>query len=373
LGSEANDLIWGKYISSTEVIRRAQELVDKCNRHLPKSADTSKKWVQETFGSMDDLFKNVMALHVAIFTCSWRATSGVENVFNVFKKYKKGNLKRSLLHDAVMELLEMVQRRLQNDCVLIHNHPEWFIDSRVLTNPEKDRKKKLSTRQLFLKEMMKLQDGSKCPWNDCIPFEEKKMWLLFEKSHDERQIAHLVDLNGFAWADTEDNIPPKCHSCPCYRNGRIPCIGILTVLQHLKPLVGPATISEWMGGKGLEKPELFDRRWRVDKDPTIHLSEYLLAPRTKSHERQPATHAPPVISADLSRKFQEQLERVENLNPVSKAAALARMSKSLSENEAILARFELDVKIQKMSKSLGSQRSSTIRRTVSTSLGSDTS
>jgi hypothetical protein len=121
LGSEANDLIWGKYISSTEVIRRAQELVDKCNRHLPKSADTSKKWVQETFGSMDDLFKNVMALHVAIFTCSWRATSGVENVFNVFKKYKKGNLKRSLLYDAVMELLEMVQRRLQNDCVLVQS------------------------------------------------------------------------------------------------------------------------------------------------------------------------------------------------------------------------------------------------------------
>jgi hypothetical protein len=76
LGSEVNDLIWGKYISSTEVIRRAQELVDKCNRHLPKSADTSKKWVQETFGSIDDLFKNVMALHLAIFPIRERSHLG---------------------------------------------------------------------------------------------------------------------------------------------------------------------------------------------------------------------------------------------------------------------------------------------------------
>ncbi len=149
-------------MSTTEAIRRANELVEKCNA-LPKSAATSKKWVQETFGSMDELFKNVMALHVAVFTCSWQATSGVENVFNVFKKFRKGLLKRSVLYDAVMELLELVQRRLQNDSMLMQSHSDWFIDMRVFEDPKKDRKKQLSTRQLFTQELTKLQNGSKCP------------------------------------------------------------------------------------------------------------------------------------------------------------------------------------------------------------------
>jgi hypothetical protein len=368
LGLEAKALIWERKISSTEAIRRAQELVNTC-RTLPKSAATSKKWVNETFGSEVELLKSVMALHMAIFTCSWRATSGVENVFNVFKKYKKGLLKRSVLYDAVMELLEMVQRRLQNDCILLQNHKDWFIDKRAFANAKKDKKKKLSTRQLFEKELLKLQDGSCCPWSECIEVPDKKMWLLSETvavGDEERQILHLVDLNGFVWEDTEDNVPPQCHTCPCYKNGRIPCIGILTVLQNLKPLIGPCSIKDWLSGKGLERPELFHKRWRVDKDPTLHLSNYLLAPRVtmeQRHKRQPANSlhvADSLIPADLSKKYEDQLQRTQGLNPLSKAAALVQMNKVLAENEKVLARFELDDKIHKMTKSPGLKRQSII-------------
>ncbi len=131
-------------MSTTEAIRRAQNLVEKC-AHLPKTASTSKTWVKDTFGSIEELFKNVMALHAAVFTCSWQATSGVENVFNVFKKFKKGLLKRSVLYDAVMELLELVQRRLSSDSMMIQSHPNWFIDARVF---EDARKKKIAKSNL---------------------------------------------------------------------------------------------------------------------------------------------------------------------------------------------------------------------------------
>lgn len=357
-GIEANYLIWENKLSTTEAIRRAQELVKKCSAHLPKSASTSKTWVKDTFGSIEELFKNVMALHVAVFTCSWQATSGVENVFNVFKKFKKGLLKRSVLYDAIMELLELVQRRLSSDSIMIQTHPTWFIDSRVHEDAKKDHKKQLSTRQLFLDELVKLQNGSKCPWTTCIPVADRKMWLLFENHSSGHQTVHWVDLNGFLWADTEDNIPPKCHTCPCYRNGRTPCIGILTVLQNLKPLIGPASVSEWLRGKGLEKPEIFDNRWRVDKDPTMHLSECLLAPRTHRGARPPAVLLAPTIPADLRNKFEEQLARAQAFNPASQATALAHFSKALAGNELVLARFERDVKIQQMTKSRGVNRTS---------------
>jgi hypothetical protein len=359
LGAEANELIWEKKMSTTEAIRRARELVEKCNA-LPKSAASSKKWVKETFGSMDELFKNVMALHVAVFTCRWQATSGVENVFNVFKKFRKGLLKRSVLYDAVMELLELVQRRLQNDSMLMQSHPDWFIDMRVFEDPKKDRKKQLSTRQLFTEELTKLQNGSKCPWTGCIPVAEKKMWLVLENHTSGHQTVHLVDLNGFLWADTDENIPPKCHTCPCYRNGRTPCIGILTVLQNLQPLTGPSTVSLWLRGKGLERPEIFDNRWRVDKDPTMHLSEFLLAPRPQRNTRPQTLPLAPIIPADLLRKFEGQLSRAQQLNPASQATLLAHFSNSLSNNEGALARFELDVKIHQMTKSRGVKRTSTI-------------
>jgi hypothetical protein len=360
MGAEAGDLIWDESISSSEAIRRAQELVDAAKK-LPKSAIASKKWLDETFGTTDDLLKTVMAFHVTIFTSSWRATSGMENIFNVFKKYNKAELKRSILFDAVCLLLETVERRLGNDAILLEKHPDWFIDERTYKNAKKNHKKELSSRQLFLEESVKLQDGSRCPWNECIPLEDRKMWLLFEKCSNGRQIAHLVDLNGFGWTDSDDNVPPRCHTCPFYRNGCIPCIGILTVLQNLKPLVGPSSISDWLKGKGLERPEIFHNRWRIDKDPTMHMSNsYTLVPRKQQQRDRDHEMFLPLIPADLSRRFEDQVQRAQALAPGSQAAALARIAKSLSENDAVLAIYERDSKIQKMTKQAGLQRQSMI-------------
>jgi hypothetical protein len=172
LGKKANNLIWGKHMSSTKAVRLCRKLVQEAET-LPKSAETSKKWAKETF---DDsmMKKSVMAFHLFVRTLSWRSTSCVENVFNIWKKFQSAALKRSELHDAITLVLNVCERRFQTDAMTIAKHPTWFInmtnsdDAKQTLNLVKGHEKKLGVARLFLKEKNKLQDVSICSWTDAI-------------------------------------------------------------------------------------------------------------------------------------------------------------------------------------------------------------
>jgi hypothetical protein len=358
LGKVAGELVWGKEISTKKAVRLAQELLAEIER-FPNSAK-AKQWSKESFSTMQEMLKTVMAFHVMAFTASWSASSGVECIFSFFKKFKGGELKRSLLYDAVVDLLLMVERRLSADAQIMMTH-SWFIDERNAEvsdeQAKKSHEKKLSTSRLFGKELIKLQNATNCPWSEAIRLENKCMWLLREKN-GESEVLHLVDLTGFMWDDSPENIPPRCHTCPCYRNGRIPCIGILTVLQNLTPLVGPASIFEWIGTGGLKKPEIFHNRWRIDKDPTRVLLKYSLAATAQascqhSSNSEPPLLAPTVIPADVNKIFEDQMRRVSKLDdPRTKQNVLKNLTKLLSQNESYLAKYELDSMIHKVQKGI---------------------
>ena len=356
LGIVAGELVWGRDISTKKAIRLAKELLAGVEQFSKSSK--AKQWAKDSFSTMQDMLKTVMAFHVLAFTASWSASSGVECLFSFFKKFKAGELKRSMLCDAVVELLLMVERRLSADAQILLAH-SWFIDERnAETSDDKAKaahEKRLGTSRLFGKELMKLQIASNCSWSEAIKLENRCMWLLRERNGVESEVLHLVDLTGFLWSDSPDNIPPRCHTCPCHRNGRIPCVGILTVLQNLPPLVGTANLFEW-GSGGLKKPEIFHGRWRVDKDPSRVLMKYCLAAtRQASHPQhstvsEPLLPASQVIPADVTKMHEDQMRRVSKLDPRAQTNVLKNMMKLLSQNASLLAKYELDSMIHKVSK-----------------------
>jgi hypothetical protein len=354
LGAVAGELVWAKDISTKKALRLAQELLAGVEKF--SNSTKAKKWAKESFSTMQDMLKTVMAFHVLAFTASWSASSGVECLFSFFKKFKGGELKRSLLYDAVVELLLMVERRLSADAQILMTH-SWFIDERNAElsdeHCKKFHEKKLGTSRLFGKELIKLQNATNCPWSEAIRLENKCMWLLREKN-GQSEVLHFVDLTGFLWSDSPENIPPRCHTCPCYRNGKIPCIGILTVLQNLTPLVGPASLIEWLGAGGLKRPEIFNERWRVDKDPTRVLSKYCLTATAQASNPQHSNiserplPASAVIPADFTKICEDQMRRVGKLETREQTNVLTNMIKLISQNESLLAKYELDAMVHKV-------------------------
>jgi hypothetical protein len=70
----------------------ASELLDAIAEDRLLS-DETKKWVRENFAH-EELSRTTMAFHVLFFMAHWKATSGVENTFNIWKKYAASELKK---------------------------------------------------------------------------------------------------------------------------------------------------------------------------------------------------------------------------------------------------------------------------------------
>ena len=150
-------------------------------------------WVCDTFDP-SELLRSVMAFHVNFFVASWLASSGMENTFNIWKKFNKSRIKRSLLCETLQTLLDLVERRLNADAIMLTSKKD-FIDMRILVNEgrlanenavqqaKRRHKKKLSTFQLFSKERAKMQDATRCPWSSAIKVPDKDMWLLKVSVH----------------------------------------------------------------------------------------------------------------------------------------------------------------------------------------------
>jgi len=134
-----------------------------------------------------------MAFHSILFVASWLASSCMENIINIWKKFNKSKISHSLLCETLTTLLDLVERRLSQDAIMLNKNT--FIDMRVIVNEGKlenenaaqkakrRHKKKLSTFQLFSKERAKLQDGMCCMWSSAIKVPDKDMWLLKVSVH----------------------------------------------------------------------------------------------------------------------------------------------------------------------------------------------
>ena len=172
LEKKASHLLWSNEISTTKAVKLCKELIVEAQT-LPPSAATTKKWATDTFADIMQT-RTVMAFHNFVMTLSWRATSCVENVFNIWKKFQSATLKRSLLHDAVTMILNMCERRFQTDAMTMLQHPKWFVDMTNATDAMETsdvvraHEKKLGVGRLFMKEKNKLQDVNVCSWAEAI-------------------------------------------------------------------------------------------------------------------------------------------------------------------------------------------------------------
>lgn len=178
------------------------------------------------------------------------------------------------------------------------------------------------------------------------------MWLLRERvaadaetSTEVTFVAHLVEVTDFRWNDSLENVPPICHTCPKYRNGGIPCIGILVLLSNLPPLVNESSVTSWQQGKGLMRPEIFKNRWRIDRDPTRYLEKY--CPPAPPTPRRHLNHAEllteeAVLSTDVSDKFDQNMQRIEQLAELPKQKALRAVTVLMHQMDRICGKHELD-------------------------------
>ena len=156
--------------------------------------------------------------------------------------------------------------------------------------------------------------------------------------------------------------PPKCLTCPCFLRGQTPCIGIITVLANLQPfdVIGrpKLTVSDWLQGNSLLRPEIFQNRWRTDKDPTKDLASYaaiLKQPLSRTLVADDASHA--VLEQDLENQFRSDMLALSALDDNAKQHALRQLKPVMGKFSSVVAKFVMDARIMKTSQGRGAGRS----------------
>ncbi len=156
--------------------------------------------------------------------------------------------------------------------------------------------------------------------------------------------------------------PPKCLTCPCFLRGQTPCIGIITVLANLQPfdVIGrpKLTVSDWLQGNSLLRPEIFQNRWRTDKDPTKDLASYaaiLKQPLSRTLVADGASQA--VLEQDLENQFRSDMVALSALDENAKQHALRQLKPVMGKFSSVVAKFVLDAQIMKTSQGRGAGRS----------------
>ena len=155
--------------------------------------------------------------------------------------------------------------------------------------------------------------------------------------------------------------PPKCLSCPCYLCGQTPCLGILTVLSNLDPVGGPdrpKTVTDWLKGDSMLRPEIFQRRWRTDLDPTKHLATFYFPvkqPISKSASADDSAHA--ILETDLTTQFASDMQDIAALDECTKQLALKALAPVMRTFSQVVAKFKKDACIMKTSQGRGAGKS----------------
>lgn len=310
-------------------------------------------WIKDTFNPQN-LRASTMAWHVLTYTAKSKVSSPMENCFNQWKKFMKSKLKRALLNEVFGHIMNSVEKRIIADASHLTNciAKGHFIDMRKDVSLLFDRskhKKRRSTLLLFEKENRKTQDNNCCSWTQAIPLGDK-LWLLLERFHDRVDdcttiIVHVVSMKGFLWRDCPENVPPTCLTCPIFLNTKCPCVGIQRALLNVPPDIGDLTLSQWLSGQGIFKPEIFNNRLRIDKDPTIHLPEYMqcVAPQVRATSSQSTRPIQAVVTeADNLAEIKDVMSRMKNLSVTLQPKAHACFAQALHQFGRQLQRFELD-------------------------------
>ena len=108
------------------------------------------------------------------------------------------------------------------------------------------------------------------------------------------------------------------------------------------------------------RPEIFQDRWRTDKDPTRHLATYAASTKKPlSHSVVAAGEALAVLDEDLQTQFTRDMLALNALDPNAKQHALKQLKPALNKFSTIVARFVFDSKILKTSQGRGAGRSET--------------
>jgi hypothetical protein len=154
--------------------------------------------------------------------------------------------------------------------------------------------------------------------------------------------------------------PPRCLTCPCYRSGLTPCIGIMTALSNVTPFDGPQrpkTVGDWLQGGSLLRPEVFHNRWRTDKDPSADLASYAFVvkrPRSASEVHDAA----PILESDIIAQFNTEMEAIATLGDIQKQSALRQLKPVMGQFRSIVSRFVRDSMLMKTAQGRHAGRSS---------------
>jgi hypothetical protein len=170
-----------------------------------------------------------------------------------------------------------------------------------------------------------------CSWQTCRQVAGR--YVLFENVApsgnffvpEEVTIVHIVSIEGFKWKDCEDNVPPSC-TCPSYMNEKIPCAGILRVLENVPPAENFTNLAAWLASPGgqatMMKPEVLHRRHRCDLDPVVALAgradrvaETALTTTRNVRAQQPPVAAVVPTKASLLADYAAMLERIPGEDP----------------------------------------------------------
>jgi hypothetical protein len=156
--------------------------------------------------------------------------------------------------------------------------------------------------------------------------------------------------------------PPKCLTCPCYLRGLTPCIGIITVLSNLEPFKVQGrqdlSVSSWLEGNTLLRPEIFHDRWRTDKDPTKELPRYAaIVKQPLSRSGVGGSEPQAVLEQDLETQFNTDMLALNELDPIGKQHALKQLKPILGKFSSTVAKFVMDARIMKTSQGRGAGRS----------------
>ena len=118
------------------------------------------------------------------------------------------------------------------------------------------------------------------------------------------------------------------------------------------------TVSDWLEGNSLLRPEIFQNRWRTDKDATKDLATYaavMRQPLSRSSEAVGESNV--VLEQDLETQFSNDMADLSALDPETKQLALRQMKPLMGKVHSIVARFVRDAQILKTSQGRGAGRS----------------
>lgn len=155
--------------------------------------------------------------------------------------------------------------------------------------------------------------------------------------------------------------PPKCLTCPCFLRGQTPCIGIITVLSNLQPFEVEGrqklTVSDWLEGQSLLRPEIFQNRWRTDKDPTKDLATYAAVMKQPLSRSLVDGASQAVLEQDLETQFRNDMLALSALDQNAKQHALRQLKPVMGKFSSIVSKFVMDSRIMKTSQGRGAGRS----------------